>query len=230
VKNQDDAPSPEAEAEAATADEAAAPRSKRPGKKSRRREEQPKVAPKALSTGVVLGLVGALAVGGAGGWFGRDAQAKARLRAESVATPAGSGVPAGPCGAWEHQICQGTGDQSAACTQAKGAIGLLTPSTCEAALGSVPATLAKVKAERAPCDTLVKKLCTELTEASATCKMVREKTAAFPPDRCSAMLEHFPEVLGELKQMEQQQGMMGAPGGPGGPGGPRGPGGPGSAP
>jgi hypothetical protein len=103
--------------------------------------------------------------------------------------------------------------------QAKGAIELMTPSTCDVALSNVPATLTKLKAARASCDKLVTKLCADLPPGSQMCAMVKDKTPSFPAQRCDEMLGHYDEVIGQLKQMEQQQGgMMGGPGGPGGPG------------
>jgi len=164
-----------------------------------------------MSSTAMLVAALALAVGGAGGWFGHIAQAQAKLRADSVPAAAGSGAPAGPCGAWQQKICAGSGDQSAACGQAKGAADLLTPSTCELALAGVPATLAKVKAARVPCDKLVSKLCTDLPPGSAACSLVKERTPSFPPERCSQMLEHYSDVLGELTQMDQQSAQMGGP-------------------
>ena len=167
----------------------------------------------------------ALAVGGAGGWFGHDAQAKAHLKAESAAAPAGSGSATGACGAWQSKICKTGGDTSAVCAQAKGAIELLTPSSCEAALSVMPATLAKVKALRASCDSLVSKLCKDLPQGSQACTLVKDKTPAFPSQRCDEMLKHYDEVLASLREIDQQGPMggpqMGGPGGPGGPGGMR---------
>lgn len=171
------------------------------------------------TSNVALFVVLALAVGGVGGWFGHVQQAKAALKADSV-TPAGSsssGVPAGPCGAWQQKLCSGAGgEQAAACLQAKGATELLTPSICEAALVALPATLNKLKAARASCDQLVSKLCADLPAGSKMCEMVKERTPSFPAKRCEEMLKRYEEVLGELKQMDQQSGAQ--PGGPGGPG------------
>ncbi len=156
---------------------------------------------------VAIGII-ALAVGGLGGWFGQIQKTKAALRAEIAAAPAGSGVPAGPCGAWQSKICSGTGDQSAACQQAKGAAELLVPSTCESALGTVPETLAKVKAGRASCDKLVTKICADLSPGSKTCDMVKQRTPSFPTERCDQMLKSYDKVIGELKQMDQGGGGM----------------------
>ncbi|HEX3853991.1 MAG TPA: hypothetical protein VHW01_23670, partial [Polyangiaceae bacterium] len=84
----------------------------------------PKPATVPSSRALAIGII-ALAVGGAGGWFGQIQKTKATLRAEGAAAPAGSGVPAGPCGAWQTKICSSAGEQSASCQQAKGATELL---------------------------------------------------------------------------------------------------------
>lgn len=163
------------------------------------------------SRAIAIGAL-ALAVGGLAGWFGHIQKAKAALRAESVA-PVGSGVPAGPCGAWQSKICASTGAQSASCQQAKGAAELLVTSTCEAALGTMPETLAKVKAARASCEQLVNKLCQDLPQGSKTCDMVKERTPSFPRERCDQMLSQYDKVIAELKQIDAQGNMqMGGPG------------------
>jgi hypothetical protein len=196
---------------------------------AQRRAAASKPTPKAPGSNVGVFVLLALLAGGAAGYFGHMQQAKAALAKDSAA-PAGSGAAAGPCGAWEKKICGSSGEQSAACMQAKGATELLTPSTCEQALTTMPATLSKLKAARASCDKLVSKLCTDLPPGAQTCAMVKEKTPSFPAQRCDEMLKHYDEVIGQLKQMEEQQGgMMGGPGGPRGPGGPGGPG-PGMSP
>lgn len=167
-----------------------------------------KAAPSGVPAAAIAGIV-ALAVGGAAGWFGHDAQAKAKLRADSAPAAAGSAA-SGPCKAWEQKVCAGTGDQSAACAEAKAAIDLLTPATCEVALSSVPATLAKIKAGRASCDSLTAKLCKDLPPNSTACNIVKERTPSFPAARCDEMMAHYDEVIQELRQIDQQTELMGA--------------------
>lgn len=182
----------------------------------------------AITSSHLIGVgIAALLIGGAAGWFGHIQKGKADLRAAVAAAPAGSGAPAGPCGAWQSKLCKSTGEQSAACQQAKAATGVLSTATCEAAINSLPETLAKIKAERVTCDKLVDKLCAELPPGSKTCAMVKERTPSFPAERCDQMMKNYDKVIAELKQMDQQQGggpTMGAPGGgmhlPGMPGGP----------
>ncbi|HEX3777655.1 MAG TPA: hypothetical protein VHV51_24465 [Polyangiaceae bacterium] len=159
------------------------------------------------STNAIAIAAGALIVGAAAGWFGQIQQAKAHLRAEVAAAPAGSGAAAGPCGAWQSKICTGAGAEAAACQEAKAAAELLLPSTCETALGTVSETLAKVKAGRASCDKLVSKLCADLPPGSSTCEMVKQRTPSFPRERCDQMLGSYDKVIAELKRMDEQGGM-----------------------
>jgi hypothetical protein len=151
-----------------------------------------------------VALVGflALAAGLAAGWFGHEARAKAKLREPSGPEAVGSG----PCKQWEGKICASSGDESATCQQAKSAAELLTPPVCESALSAVPATLAKAKAARAPCDNLINKACNDLPKGSSTCKMVQERTGSFPVERCKEMLEQYDQVIQELQAIEAQGG------------------------
>jgi len=171
----------------------------------------------AITPAHLIGIaVVALAAGGAAGWFGHIQQGKAALRAEVAAAPAGSGIPAGPCGAWQAKLCKSVGEQSASCQEAKGATGVLSSPACEAALSTLPETLAKIKTARASCDKLVSKLCADLPPGSKTCDMVKDRTPSFPAERCTQMMQNYDKVIAELKQMDSAGGPPGAPGAPGG--------------
>ena len=79
----------------------------------------------------------------------------------------------------------------------------------------MPATIAKVKAARASCEDLVSKLCGDLPKGSQACDLVKDKTPSIPAGQCKEMLEHYDEVIGQLRTMDQQgMGMGGPPGGP----------------
>ncbi|HKO46386.1 MAG TPA: hypothetical protein VJV79_01600 [Polyangiaceae bacterium] len=219
----------EEEEEESPAPPAAKSKGKAPVAKSSVASSKATKAPAITSLHLIGIGVAALVVGGAAGWFGHIQKGKVDLRAAVAAAPAGSGVPAGPCGAWQSNVCKTTGEQSSACQQAKAATGVLSTPACESALGTLPETLAKIKAERVTCDKLVEKLCADLPPGSKTCVMVKERTASFPTERCDQMTKNYDKVIAELKQMDQQQGATGAPmGAPGG--GMRPPGLPGSPP
>jgi hypothetical protein len=57
--------------------------------------------------------------------------------------------------------------------------------------------------ERRDCDLLVSKACTDLGQASETCRLVETQTKAFPPERCSKMLTRYHEVIADLRRMEE---------------------------
>src|SRR5260221_3818142 len=118
-----------------------APESKAPSKDAKKRDGAGGAESSVPSSRAALLAFIALAAGATLGWFGHGAQAKAKLRDESAPATAGSGAARGPCGAWEQKICTSSGDQSAACQEAKVAAGLLTPSTCVVAIEAIPATL-----------------------------------------------------------------------------------------
>ncbi|HEX6273661.1 MAG TPA: hypothetical protein VFZ53_11480 [Polyangiaceae bacterium] len=203
----DDSPSSERDERARTL------KSARPGKlgaKARHEEELNRAKKSGMMLAAGIGVV-ALAAGAAAGWFGHIEQGKAKIRAESTAG-ASSASPA--CQSWEKKLCAQTGEQSLACQQAKGASSLLTSSACDVALESVPATIAKVKTQRVPCDTLVGKLCKDLPEGSQTCGMVKERTPLFPPEKCTEMLGKYDQVLAEVKQLDQRPLGMSPHGGP----------------
>jgi hypothetical protein len=151
-----------------------------------------------------------LIVGVGVGWFAHEARAMVLLRQQEAAAEAGEG----PCQGWQQQVCEGAGAKSLACSQAKDVVKFLPTAACGAALDDVAGTLEKLKAARADCNKLVSKLCKDLGEDTATCKMVTERTESFPAERCTQMLKSYDQVLNQLKRMEQQAG-MGAPRHPG---------------
>jgi protein-disulfide isomerase len=162
-------------------------------------------APPPAPTPVALVAALALAAGGAGGWFARDANARQKAAsstaapASSAAAPAGGGV----CGEWAGAVCARAGETSEGCAKAKAAASLLSAAACTAAKADVDATITKLKAARASCETLVEKLCADLGPQTKTCGMVREKTGEFPAERCKEMLDQYAGVIGELKELEQ---------------------------
>jgi hypothetical protein len=207
----------ETEVESSPSSEKDPSREKRSGKSSKRRaRERAEAEAKKKSNNSILFAAVGLAAGAAVGWFGHIATAKAKARADTAPTPAASGSAAtaksGPCATLEKELCSKTGDASAACEQAKSAANLLTSGTCELALETVPAMIEKVKAARAVCDSLVTRLCNDLTPVSGACAMVKERTPSFPTERCVELNKNYDQVLAELKQMEAQGAIPGTPG------------------
>jgi protein-disulfide isomerase len=171
-------------------------------KQERAAEGEPmaRPGPTGASSGAMM-AVAALAVGAAAGWFARGGT----RTSEPIGAdrPAASAAASSACDAWSSEVCKRTGAASEGCAKAKGAASLLPGSACVAARAEVDGTVAKLKSTRASCDTLVEKICAELGEKTETCSMVREKTPSFPAERCKDMLEHYDEVIAELRNSEQ---------------------------
>ena len=176
--------------------------------------ETPRKRPDAPSrTGLMLAVL-TLVVGAGLGWVVRGMRGGGDLSAGPDPALTGSAAAAaasgGPCAAWSTTICEKAGPESEACGQARSAADSLPPNACNQALTEVPATLEKLKTSRSTCEELVTKLCKDIGPESQTCKMVKEKTAAFPASRCKQMMGNYDQVVKELKNMERQNAPLSA--------------------
>jgi protein-disulfide isomerase len=108
------------------------------------------------------------------------------------------------CADYATKVCKEAGEQSTTCATIKSASELLAPEACATALVKVDFTLKKLAEQGKKCEELVTKLCGDLGETTQTCEMVRTQTKTFAPDRCALMVEHYPEVLADLKQQEDR--------------------------
>jgi protein-disulfide isomerase len=122
-----------------------------------------------------------------------------REAAASIAAPTGD---EGACVAWAEAVCGEAGASSEGCATARESAAILPPSACAEARAKLPATIEKLHRARAACDELVSKLCDDLGRETDTCKLVQEKTPAFPAVRCEHMLDQYDDVVRELEQME----------------------------
>lgn len=154
------------------------------------------------SSGTLLAAA-ALLVGVAVGWGFRGASVKPEP--DRSVRPASSAGATGACDEWASEVCKRTGATSEGCTQAKGAASILPGAACTEAKGDIERTVTMLKKARASCESLVEKICTDLGEKTETCKMVREKTPSFPTERCKDMLDHYTEVIAELRSVEQEK-------------------------
>ncbi len=110
--------------------------------------------------------------------------------------------PTGPCPDYAKAICEKAGAQSATCAAMKEATGIMPPAACKAASADMEFTVKALAKMRKSCDDLAAKLCKDLGEETESCKLVKEKTPSFPPDRCKSMMGQYDKVLGELKAQE----------------------------
>ena len=108
------------------------------------------------------------------------------------------------CADFEKRICKESGETSQTCTNLKATLELLPPAACEKALANVDFSVKKLADKRKKCDELVTKLCAEIGPETGTCAMVKDKTKEFPPERCDMMMQHYAEVVADLKRQEEK--------------------------
>ncbi|HJX62700.1 MAG TPA: thioredoxin domain-containing protein [Polyangia bacterium] len=117
----------------------------------------------------------------------------------TVKSPAAA---ASPCPEFVNAICAKAGKESPACQSVTATAELLSPAACKAASKDSSYALQKLGDQRKVCDHLASRLCKEIGDTTETCKMVQTQTKTFPPDRCTTMIEHYADVLADLKRME----------------------------
>jgi protein-disulfide isomerase len=126
-----------------------------------------------------------------------------------AASPAASGSAAiaasasGPCQKYAAALCDKAGKESDVCTALTASADILSPDACDVGLKDIAYSIKKLGEATKSCDDLVAKLCAAVGPASETCNMVKTQTKTFPASRCKSMLEHVPEIIGDLKKMEQ---------------------------
>lgn len=108
------------------------------------------------------------------------------------------------CEDYAKRLCTETGETSPTCAAIKTSTDLMPPEACAAGLANVAFSTKKLGEARKVCDELVTKLCTEIGPTTATCEMVKTRTKEFPPERCTAMMEHYTEVVTDLKRQEEK--------------------------
>ncbi len=123
---------------------------------------------------------------------------------KSAAPGAASSSDAGreACQAFADRMCKEAGPDAQTCDSVKLTAGLLQVAACDAALANIDEAIKRLAGTKASCTELIGKLCGDLGTETATCAMVKEKTAAFPPSRCQQMLGDYDKVLGQLQSME----------------------------
>ena len=133
---------------------------------------------------------------------GKDAASKGAASATSAGP--------GPCAEFVNSICTKAGKESSACQSVTATAELLSPAACKAASKDASYALQKLAEQRKSCDQLTSRLCKDIGEGSATCKMVETQTKTFPPERCVSMIEHYADVLADLKRMDAANQPLGA--------------------
>ena len=111
--------------------------------------------------------------------------------------------PKSDCDKYAEAICEKVGDTSPDCGAIKQVANIMAPAACKAGMGDLAFTEKQVAEARKSCTDLANKLCGDLGEETESCKMVRDQTPKFPPQRCSMMMDKYADVLADLKKREE---------------------------
>jgi protein-disulfide isomerase len=120
------------------------------------------------------------------------------------AQPAAPKGSATSCADYNTRVCKEAGEESPTCASVKATTELMPPEACAAALAKVDVAVKKLGEKKKQCVTLTTKLCTDLGETTQSCEMVKRETKNFPPERCDMMMQHYAEVLADLKKQEEK--------------------------
>jgi protein-disulfide isomerase len=118
--------------------------------------------------------------------------------------PATPAATATSCKDYATRLCKETGEESQTCSSVKSVTELMPKEACAVALTKVDESIKKLGDAKKKCDELSAKLCKDIGESTATCEMVKTQTKTFEPERCSMMLEHYAEVVADLKRQESK--------------------------
>jgi protein-disulfide isomerase len=108
------------------------------------------------------------------------------------------------CADYAKKLCEEAGAESQTCTSVKEATGLMPAAACTAGMADMATTKKKLADARKGCSDLMDKLCAEIGPQTDTCEMVKTQVKSFPPDRCSMMMQHYAEVVADLKRREEK--------------------------
>jgi predicted DsbA family dithiol-disulfide isomerase len=107
----------------------------------------------------------------------------------------------GGCTRFVSEVCRAAGDGSEACSDVKAVTETLSVVACQALGRDVDHALRKLADRRADCDRLASKLCADLGQEA--CQPAKTQIQSFSAERCTAMLERYPEVAAEWQRMHE---------------------------
>lgn len=117
-----------------------------------------------------------------------------------LATAATAQEETGPCADYATKLCEKAGP--ATCQAIQMATNLMPAKACEAGMKDLDFSYERIAELKKQCSELGDKLCKDLGEETATCKMVRTKVPDLPPEQCKGMMEQYAKVLADLQKQE----------------------------
>jgi protein-disulfide isomerase len=104
--------------------------------------------------------------------------------------------------AYAKRICEIAGDDSPTCITMRSAVRIMSPKACVAGMNDIAYSEQRIVKGQGVCNELANRICEAVGVGSKACGKVTQDTKRFPPQKCTAMLEHLPEVIAEVKEMQ----------------------------
>jgi protein-disulfide isomerase len=99
------------------------------------------------------------------------------------------------------EVCRAAGETSGTCGDVKAVTEVLSPATCWALDRDLKHALRKLADRHEDCERLATKLCAEVGQEA--CQPAKTRFRSFPAERCSVMLQHYPEVAAEARRIDE---------------------------
>lgn len=130
------------------------------------------------------------------------AAAKNEVESRQAPPAAEANVP-DACARYAEDFCAAVGGEGAdECGAMRSAVRFLPARACRIAAGEIGAVAQRLEELRASCRELERRLCADVGEDGEGCRVVREQTPRFSPDRCRTMLDRYDDVLRELQRID----------------------------
>ncbi len=121
--------------------------------------------------------------------------------AQEAAAPAAADPEAtGPCADYAKKLCEKAGP--ATCQAIQMATDLMPANACETGMKDLDFSFSRIEEMKKLCVDLGDRLCKDLGEDTATCKMVRSKVPELAPEQCKGMVAQYAQVIADLQKQE----------------------------
>ncbi len=122
------------------------------------------------------------------------------LASAATAQDADAVEATGPCADYAKKLCEKAGP--ATCQAIQMATDLMPAKACESGMTDLDFSFGRMEEMKKLCVDLGDRLCKDLGEDTATCKMVRSKVPELAPEQCKGMVAQYPQVIADLKKQE----------------------------
>jgi predicted DsbA family dithiol-disulfide isomerase len=115
---------------------------------------------------------------------------------------------AAACRDYARKLCDNLGGTSDACRSVLSVAVLLPGEACDAGLDRWDATVARIAQLREACQQVAAHVCSELGDASESCRAIREDLPDIPPGHCMALYKDRERLTSALRDREAMKAPM----------------------